>query len=160
MAFNCISLQLSSFVNIYVIICHYSFIYGMLWASLDRLLGRNLCIKCFIQVPTKHLQWEGLANNYNLEESIYSVLQHTPGPPTCKNLHVPSPEVTGAIGAASICPAEGSPAKWASFPHIQSYSHCMGEHWGTSMNLKGESAQYISIYLNHSQYISIWFKRN
>ena len=54
MAFNCISLQLSSFVNIYVNICHYSFISGMLRASLDRLLGKNLCIKCIIQVPTKH----------------------------------------------------------------------------------------------------------
>jgi hypothetical protein len=56
--FNGIQLHIITVViickYIFVIICHYSFISGMLWASLDRLLGKNLCIKCIIQVPTKH----------------------------------------------------------------------------------------------------------
>ena len=43
--------------------------------------------------PYKTSQWEGLANN--LEESIYSILQGTPGPPkceTCRCLLPKSPE--------------------------------------------------------------------
>ena len=56
--FNGIQLHIITVViickYIFVIICHYSFISGMLWASLDRLLGKKFCIKCIIQVPTKH----------------------------------------------------------------------------------------------------------
>ena len=105
MAFNCISLQLSSFVNIYVNICHYSFISGMLRASLDRLLGKNLCIKCIIQVPTKHPNERVLPITWkNQFIALY------PRAPKMWNLQVPSPEFTGALGAASTCPAEGTPS--------------------------------------------------
>ena len=102
MAFNCISLQLSSFVNIYLSLFFY------IWDALGISgppTGEKSLYKMHHPGPYKTSQWEGLANN--LEESIYSILQ---GAPKMWNLHAPSPEVTGALGAASTCPAEGTPS--------------------------------------------------
>ena len=106
--FNGIQLHIITVVIICKYICQYLSLFFYIWDApgiSGPPTGEKSLYKMHHPGPYKTSQWEGLANN--LEESIYSILQ---GASKMWNLQVPSPEFTGALGAASTCPAEGTPS--------------------------------------------------